>query len=155
MTEKSASKNLTLEQYALLKNISAESAWQQVQGGKLLARFDGEDVIVFLQKNTDFLGVRKPEKAGATASAPLPVQYAGLEKFGENHMSAELALLVDHLSLAKEENLEILKLTQTIIKEEKARNHTLTEELNSIQQEVSELKQQIEDLKMLNKVLRD
>lgn len=81
--------------------------------------------------------------------------------------SSETALFLDHLSLAKEENREILKMTQeslrkmteltdsvvemkdSVIEAKEAQIQALKEQLAASSQKISELKQEKEDLEML------
>ena len=87
------------------------------------------------------------------------------------HHPSEIALLLDHLSLAKEENKDILKLTQEAIsqitsmttsmlslKEEllTAKEDQLKiykQQMNEKELQLNKLKQEVEDLKMLTKLL--
>jgi len=91
-------------------------------------------------------------------------------KIGDN---AELALLLDHLSLAKEENKEILKMTQQTIKKVTEMSESIVDMKNDIieakdtqidsmkrllddqQSELRKLKQENEDLEMLANSVSD
>lgn len=92
---------------------------------------------------------------------------------GEKSSSPELALLLDHLSLAKEENREILRMTQesirkvtqlsealvemkdTVIEAKQSEIDVLKAQLQARDQEVKRLQQQNEDLEMLARTMAD
>ena len=85
--------------------------------------------------------------------------------------STELALLLDHLSLAKEENREILRLTQDtltklsamtdavvqmkdeVIKSKDLQLATMQQAIAEKERNLSQLRQDKEDLEMLNRTL--
>lgn len=92
---------------------------------------------------------------------------------GERAHSPEMALLLDHLSLAKEENREILRLTQhsiqkvteltdkivemkdTVIEAKDAQILALMQQLESKDQRIKKLSQQNEDLEMLARTMAE
>lgn len=115
-------------------------------------------------------------KPGASmVSSEVQENQAGgfLTLSGERTNSPEIALLLDHLSLAKEENREILKMTQESIKKVTKLSDSLIEMKDSVieakddqiqalkekisgsNKEISKLKQENEDLEMLAKTLSD
>ena len=92
---------------------------------------------------------------------------------GERTSSPEMALLLDHLSLAKEENREILRLTQhsiqkvteltdkivemkdTVIEAKDAQILALMQQLDAKEERIKKLAGQNEDLEMLARTLAD
>lgn len=149
-----------LHDFAAARGLTEQDVWAQIRNGDLIGRsFGGK------------LYVHEPHGAHAVDNLPpLPLDEGTLE---ERHLVAsvpqatEVALLLDHLSLSKEENREILKLSQdsisrvtqmadTIVamKDEllKARDEQidgLREKLKSRDAEISRLQQELEDMKML------
>lgn len=113
---------LELSEAARTLGVSIDEIWKRIRNGRLIARTLRGKVLVYTDMN-DFLmqeGLPPPPTMPmqSTTAAPiasiehvspqLPVIYGG--QAGSH--SQELALLIDHLSLAKDENREILKLTQ-------------------------------------------
>ncbi|MEI8026092.1 MAG: hypothetical protein WCI18_07070 [Pseudomonadota bacterium] len=99
---------LTLEQYCISTKRAPFDVWEEIRAGKLEAReFGGEVYILTPQVRVEGAALDHEE---------LPSLWAQ----GANHLSLtgasvqnpEMALLIDHLSLAKEENREILKFAQ-------------------------------------------
>jgi hypothetical protein len=102
----------------------------------------------------------------AVAAAP-----AGLAVRPESQVPPEIALLLDHLSLAKEENREILRMTQEsirkvtelseqlvegkeqLIRAKDVEIHALRDAIEVQRREISRLRQQHEDLEMLARTL--
>lgn len=82
-------------------------------------------------------------------STPLQLEDHVSEQRPESATSTEVALLLDHLSLAKEENREILRLTQDSI----AKISQMAETMMAMKDEI--LKQKSEEVERLNRVLRD
>lgn len=106
-------------------------------------------------------------RPGATAGG----NFLSLSATGERGSSPELALLLDHLSLAKEENREILRMTQesirkvselsdtvvemkdSVIESKEAQIMALREQLAARDHELRKLRQQNEDLEMLSRAI--
>jgi hypothetical protein len=117
---------LELSAAAQILGVSVDDIWRQVRNGKLIARTERGQVLVY----TDCELI-----SGLEGLPPLPPTSVTIEpnsssaseepqkavRMEEIHSSAlvqstpsdrqEIALLIDHLSLAKEENREILRLT--------------------------------------------
>lgn len=106
-----------------------------------------------------------PGRSGASAGS----NYLTLT--GERGASPELALLLDHLSLAKEENREILRMTQesirkvselsdtvvemkdAVIEAKESQIMALREQLAARDHDLRKLRQQNEDLEMLSRAI--
>ncbi len=160
--------HLSLEQYASLKNISIEAAWTQVQRGQVLARFKDDELSIFLQE-APRLNYSAP-KPSQNMLMPLPQSNHRQQNQIVSNSPSELSLLIDHLSLAKEENLELIRFTQSTltemrqtyeagaklkeqaIAEAKTQTQLAEEKLAKALMDIENLKQQIEDLKMLEKI---
>ncbi len=112
---------LELSEAARSLGISHDEIWRRIRNGKLVARTLRGKVFVYTDMSNIFAeeGLPPPPKTltsqpAASISAlnyqatPLPVVIDSQDRIH----SQELALLIDHLSLAKDENREILKLTQ-------------------------------------------
>ena len=166
---------ITLEDYAAAEQITLADAWREIKAGKLLSRSFHGRIYVYPD------GIA-PEPQLHTADVadlpPLPDRPEGamakdlqgaelsLERVdaGQN---PEMALLLDHLSLAKEENREILKLTQDslskvtgltddlvklkdqVIEAKDVQIEAYRKELDSCRKELARLAQEKEDLEML------
>ena len=109
---------LELCEAATMLGISVEEVWRRIRNGVLLARTEKGKVLVY----TDIVmgGAENdlpppPESSlpklsyGTAADLAYEMPRAELTVPQNNQ---EIALLIDHLSLAKEENREILRLTQ-------------------------------------------
>ena len=124
---------MELSDAAQALGISSDEVWRRIRNGVLLGRTVQGKVLVFTDLNciTDSGNVvgAEFERVGAVAEAVLPRFPAALERITDNSLygnaqqstflqplddasSREVLLLIDHLSLAKEENREILRLTQ-------------------------------------------
>ena len=169
--------------------------WEQIKKGKILAREINGEIYILPQtqaSSASSLDVREGAIAGQlttedkevietligdknTPKAELPSLpkktggYLGLN--GNNSESPEVALLLDHLSIAKEENQEILKMAQKSLeqvkeitreivsakdeviqtKEEKIK--LLEEKLLQKDNDLNKTRQKLEDLEMLTKTL--
>lgn len=115
------------------------------------------------------LGPEEANRAGAMG----PGAGGFLTMTGERTGSPEMALLLDHLSLAKEENREILRLTQhsiqkvteltdkivemkdTVIEAKDAQILALMQQLEATDQRIKRLSQQNEDLEMLARTMAE
>lgn len=121
--------------------------------------------------------VQEPHRAGAASHLPpLPGPAANessgtlpvlSERSNDRISNTEIALLLDHLSLAKEENREILKMTQesirkvteltdtivemkdTVIEAKESQILFLKDQLDTKEKEIRKLLQQKEDLEIL------
>ncbi|MDA9951141.1 keratin [Oligoflexaceae bacterium] len=124
---------LTLSEYCNVKGDSPSSVWQKIRAGELISRAIHGRLKIF---DSSQVGHISPRPFGATAknraeNAELP-ELPDLEDVakstavsvtsgqvsvitGAEH-GQEVSLLIDHLSLAKEENREILSLTQSSIR---------------------------------------
>lgn len=188
-----ASDGVTLEDYARKANISEAEVWRRLRRGELVGRSLKGRLIIFksLDASTEAQGAVEDDLPKVVATAldldldalpPLPMDEpraasgpgasagaAGhyLTLSGERSGSPELALLLDHLSLAKEENREILRMTQdsmrkvteltetivemkdTVIEAKDTQLSMLQEQLQASEIQIRKLRQQNEDLEML------
>ena len=114
-----------------------------------------------------------PARSGAAAGSPDDKTGTFLTLTGDRAHSPEMALLLDHLSLAKEENREILRLTQdsirkvteltdsivemkdALIEAKQTQILTLKEQLDAKDREIRKLLQQREDLEMLARTMAE
>lgn len=191
---------VSIEKFSEIKSMPPFMIWEEIKKGKLIARQINNKVHILMAKShvdsakdigndlysnskLKFTEIQKPSEAshseagrtGASAKAgSLPALPTALSKeMGLSGLSSqpEIALLLDHLSLAKEENKEILamaqsslaqvrEITQQIIsakddlltaKEEKIK--ALEEKLLLKDQELNSTKQNLEDLEMLSQTL--
>ena len=180
---------LTLEEYAKNCDLTEAEVWRRLRRGELVGRSQKGRLVIF--KSTGAPGAVSageplpsraheaardlvdlpplpgigPERAGAESDGRQGGAYLTLS--GERSPSPELALLLDHLSLAKEENREILKMTQEsirkvtelsdtivgmkdcVIESKETQIMALREQLAARDHELKKLRQQNEDLEML------
>ncbi len=119
---------LKLQEYSLKTGLSEREVWEQVNRGELIGRAQGSDVRVFLSPEAaenafDAEGELPPLPGSMHQTANLP---SGRDQ------STEVALLLDHLSLAKEENREILKMAQESIRKVSELSESLMETKNLV-----------------------
>lgn len=117
---------LELTDAARLMGITVDDLWRQVRNGKLIARTERGRVLVYTeatpamsidglpplpdqnQNAQTTLNDRTSEHVAVTAD---PAIHTAMITSRDAAERQEIALLIDHLSLAKEENREILRLT--------------------------------------------
>ena len=181
---------LPVESYAERRGISTDQVWEKLRCGELVGRTSRGKVLVYESIGAAAMAVpavQEGSKPAQDGDLP-PVEFGGIpagnsevdtpqqslvsmESHGALQSSTELALLLDHLSLAKEENREILRLTQDTLtrlssmtdavvqmKDEviKSKDVQLAELRRSIaekEENISKLRQEKEDLEMLNRTL--
>ena len=162
---------VSLERYSALNKMPPFMVWEQIKKGKILAREINGEIYILPQtqaSSASSLGIREGASAGQlttedkeviktlvgdknTHKAELPSLpnktggYLGLN--GNNSESPEVALLLDHLSIAKEENQEILKMAQKSLEQVKE----ITREIVSAKDEVIQTKE--EKIKLLEEKL--
>ncbi len=190
---------LSIEDYAQRQGMTTDEVWNRLRRGQLVGRTSRGKVLVYESISAAALavpGLGSP--GGATGSAqgtsfrsssdgdlpPLEFGASGhLTERSSTHSSSmvsmdlagpqstELALLLDHLSLAKEENREIIRLTQDTLtklssmtdavvqmKDEviKSKDIQLAEFQHALaekERNISQLRQEKEDLEILNRTL--
>lgn len=112
---------LALEEYAEKYLLSESEVWRRIRRGELLGRTQHGRLLIYppasmaatLADLPPLPNSVQPTRAGAAHD-----QAGGfLTLSGERSGNPELALLLDHLSLAKEENREILRLTQDSLRQ--------------------------------------
>lgn len=197
---KTESLPINIEKYSEIHKIPPFIIWEKIKKGQLIARELGGEIFILPAVNEVKIGermgasskpldhieipqdninaktTRTPEnffksqtKNDELPQLPLKDKFIGFD--GELTGSPEVALLLDHLSIAKEENKEILKMAQKSLeqvkeatkdivnakddvilsKEEKIQY--LEEKLRKKEQDLNSTKQQLEDLEMLTKTL--
>jgi hypothetical protein len=109
---------LELSDAASVLGLSVDELWRRIRNGVLLARTEKGKVLVY----TDLAFGGHDESLPPPPSLTTPSPSYGVSRdlgFDSPRTdlvvaghSQEIALLIDHLSLAKEENREILRLTQ-------------------------------------------
>lgn len=112
---------LELSDAARALGISVDEIWRRIRNGRLMARTMRGKVLVYTDMS-EFLSTEGLPPPPLAVSAPTTTTVATINytnsavpivyERNDNVHSQELALLIDHLSLAKDENREILKLTQ-------------------------------------------
>ncbi|MEY4630465.1 MAG: hypothetical protein RIQ81_585, partial [Pseudomonadota bacterium] len=181
---------LTIDAYASRQGISTEQVWEKLRRGQLVGRTSRGQVLVYESIGAAALAVpaaNQSTRASQDGDLP-PLEFGGVagRDGGQDHHqqslmtvdgagamsnSTELALLLDHLSLAKEENREILRLTQDtltklsamtdavvqmkdeVIKSKDVQLADLQRALTEKEQNIAKLRQEKEDLEMLNRTL--
>lgn len=179
---------LAIEEYARRQNISTEDVWNRLRRGQLVGRTSRGKVLVYESISAAAIAAPAPAlrqgvegdlpplefgasiEPGATRQDPLTGAMVALESAGLPQ-STELALLLDHLSLAKEENREILRLTQDtltklssmtdaviqmkdeVIKTKDTQLAALRDALDEKERAISRVLQEKEDLEILNRTL--
>ncbi len=190
---------LSIEDYAQRQGTTTEEVWNRLRRGQLVGRTSRGKVLVYESISAAALAVPGLANSGAGTGAAQGASYRNssdgdlppLEFGASGHLSArgastatamvsmdmagpqstELALLLDHLSLAKEENREIIRLTQDTLtklssmtdavvqmKDEviKSKDVQLAEFQHALEEKernISQLRQEKEDLEILNRTL--
>jgi hypothetical protein len=157
----------TLENFCKNANRAPIDVWEDIRAGRIEAREIGGEVFIIVQ-NKRMIGAEfDPEE--------LPSLWREDRHFlslsGSSGKNPEVALLIDHLSLAKEENREILSFAQKSL--EQVREITnqivnakdellrakdekivlLESQLSELDSTFKQLSQEKEDLEMLTKAL--
>lgn len=180
---------LTITDYARQIQAPTQTVWADIQRGALPARMINGEIFVFPDSKfvaeQELQGARAAKEPdfdpGAVTNEPT-LEHELLPPLGDRATRAlvhredgtpitDMTLLLDHLSLAKEENKEILRLTKDSIeritamtdnlmamKDEviKTKEHEislLNRELNGRDGELKKLRQELEDLQMLAETL--
>ncbi len=157
---------IELSLYAKDQNISEHEVWNKIRSGDLIGRsFNGK--LYIHEPN----GGTASELDRLQASGDLPPLPDRDDSYSQNTLqesnAPEMALLLDHLSLSKEENKEILRLSQDSITRITQMSDTIValkdellrakeEQLDGLREkmktkdfEITQLKQELEDLRML------
>jgi hypothetical protein len=189
-SDEDALDGLTLEAYCAAHSLTTAEVWRRLRSGELTGRTEKGRLLIYARPAAvadgplDFrpspeagglppLPGSDQTPAGDTAATAKPHAAAGgfLALSGDRSSTPELALLLDHLSLAKEENREILRLTQDSIRKVTELSESIVEmkdamieakeeqiqllrsQLDNQTRQLSQLKQQNEDLEMLARTL--
>jgi hypothetical protein len=155
--------------------VSIDEIWRRVRNGKLVARTDRGQVMVYTDASTVVTMEGLPPLPNSNApewtksasnsddSKSVDTEYNQISVLSERVSSSdrqEVALLIDHLSLAKEENREILRLTH----ESMSRLSEMTDKMldmkdsiiSSKDEQMQILKQRLaEQTEQLRQVLRE
>lgn len=174
---------LTLADYATKNQLSESEVWKLLRQGELVGRTHCGKLIIYPEPTTGLPPLEKARSSQADKNLP-PLPHIQMERSavetggflsvtGERSSSPEIALLIDHLSLAKEENREILKMTQesirkvsemsdsivemkdAVIDAKDAELHALKEQLKATDSQNAKLRQDNEDLNMLARSLAE
>ncbi len=194
LMELEADEGLPLDAYAGRHDLSVDDVWQKIRRGELVGRMQKGRLLIFNPEIADqpmldlpplpgegkALGLGGASMRSAAAAERSGADYLTLS--GDRGQTPELALLLDHLSLAKEENREILKLTEQSMQRVCAMSESLVqmkdaviqakdaeltalrsqrdletaqlrEQLQARDLEIRRLKQQSEDLEMLARTM--
>ena len=180
---------LCIEDYAAALGLAEVEVWRRLRRGELVGRTRQGRLLIYASPSEDTLSVPEPipppvpgtEGVDLSFLPPLPEadgrpgatgsDSAFLTLAGRSSQSPELTLLLDHLSLAKEENREILRMTQdsirkvselsgalvemknTVIEAKEAEILALREQLEARDLEIRRLAQVNEDLEMLARTI--
>ena len=187
---------LSIEDYAHRQAMTTDEVWIKLRRGQLVGRTSRGKVLVYESISAAALAVpgltSTATSAGGSSRHSADGDLPPLEFGASGHLaergsatssamvtmdnmqgpqSTELALLLDHLSLAKEENREIIRLTQDTLtklssmtdavvqmKDEviKTKDMQLAEFQHALKEKdrnISQLRQEKEDLEILNKTL--
>ncbi len=186
LTAEAASlEGLTLQNYAAQNSLSEADVWKLLRQGEIIGRTHRGKLIIYPEPAAGLppLETKKSiQVSGAVSNSQLPPLPGTLPstRTGElalhgssENSSPEVALLLDHLSLAKEENREILKMTQesirkvselsdsvvdmkdAVIDAKDAQLQALKEQLKATDRQNAKLKQDNEDLNMLARTLAE
>ena len=166
---------LTVPAYAQQHLLSETEVWRRLRRGQLVGRSTGGQLLIYQAASSLTAASELPPlplevEAGARAGAANE-GAAFLSLSGDRGQAPELALLLDHLSLAKEENREILRMTQDSIRQISRMSEQIAHmkdeviagknaELAALQEklaiqgaEIRRLQQHSEDLEMLARTL--
>ncbi len=119
---------IELATYASQHAIGTSQVWELVRQGKLAARTERGRVFVYERaiEDDDLTPLTPPATISLDNLPPLPTKApAQQHALTPAAPTPEVALLLDHLSLAKEEHREIIRLTQDSI----SRITSMTEQL--------------------------
>ena len=177
---------LKLEDYAKFMDLTEQAVWLMVRSGNLYSRYRDDQLYVSESPIAELpVPVAKPSEAMKLKNTDLESQFdQKLEHFETSQRlvkelvirnteqpSDEIALLIDHLSLSKEENREVLNLAKqsiaqmtemtekvvamkdTLIASKQKQIELLEEKLNLESEKINKLKQNIEDMEMLTRTL--
>lgn len=160
--------------FAQDQNLSEAEVWNRVRRGELIARSSAGKVYIHPLSPTSQLDHTMNISMPSTDHLP-PLPSA--DSLGNSSAlthdvhTPEIALLLDHLSLSKEENKEILKLTQEsiaritqmsdtivsmkdeLIKLKDEQMENMRDKMKTQEQQLGRLRQEVEDLKMLTQTL--
>ncbi len=176
---KSVGSGLTASAYAQQHLISETEVWRRLRRGELVGRSSGGQLLIYPAATSLTALDELPPLPTFDQDGPAPAARAGaanegagfLSLSGDRGQAPELALLLDHLSLAKEENREILRMTQDSIRQISRMSEqiahmkdeviaakdtelaTLQEKLAARDAEIRRLKQHGEDLEMLARTM--
>lgn len=163
-----AARAVPVADFAQRHSLSEAEVWRRLRAGELLGRSEKGRLMV-LDDGRGLEAGDLPPLPGASA----PLVDTGLAVSPGAGASSEVALLLDHLSLAKEENREILRMTQdairkvteltdsvvamknAVIESKDSQLDALREQLAAREAHIKQLLQKNEDLEMLARALAD
>lgn len=155
---------IELSVYAKDQNISEHEVWNKIRSGDLIGRsFNGK---LYIHEPSADMGNEMDRLQASVDLPPLPDDTFSANGLQESN-GPEMALLLDHLSLSKEENKEILRLSQDsitritqmsdtivalkddLLRAKDEQMEGLREKMKTKDLEIAQLKQELEDLRML------
>lgn len=179
---------LEIEHFAVQQGLTTQQVWDLLKAGKIFGKASGGRLFVFDEESSFLMGDKSeldsPKIPGFLP--PLPGQnprtIVGAQKDGEPAMNlpalardpanhTEMTLFLDHLSLAKEENREILHLAResvarvtslsdtviavkdSLIEAKDREIQYLRQLLDGKEKAMTKLQQENEDLQILNRAL--
>lgn len=163
-----AARGEALAEFAQRLGLSESEVWRRLRNGELLARSERGQIMILDDNRLEPAGSVLPPLPGEALAPPQAMALTGATA-----ASSEVALLLDHLSLAKEENREILKMTQdairrvteltdsivtmknAVIEAKDSQIVALREQLAAREERIAQLLQKQEDLEMLARALTE
>jgi chemotaxis protein histidine kinase CheA len=162
LTTGAAFAGVEIHEYAKNANIGVDAVWDLIKRGELVVRNVHGRLMICDDPETVAL-ITIPEQKEKKRDGMIPL--LSLEPGAAS--TPELAVLLDHLSLAREENREVLRMSQEsleristladqllaakneLIKKKDEELIHVRQELNSQQREAGSLRREMEDLRML------
>lgn len=173
-----------LSEYTTSQCLSEKEVWQRIRSGSLLAKCQNGKLMIYEQQSKKLI-TNKSKPTGKTKTPnlpPIPLEnHKIILKNNEpapytsdnlsKQLPPEIGFFLDHLSIAKEENNEIIKLTQNsisqitqmaesvvdtkdkLINNQEKQIEFLEKDQLEKDKHISSLLQEIEDLKMLVETL--
>ena len=169
-TAENPANGLEIKDYAQRLGVSADDVWDMIEAGQVICQSRNGKLLVFdgTLGGAAATATERPVRGSAPGLPPLPDRGPR----GAPETMTEMALIIDHLSLAKEENKDILRLTQDAItkitslsdnvialKDELlvARNEQIEQlkgQLAAKNATIAKLKQELEDLQILASTMK-
>lgn len=174
---------INIETYSKRHGISKSEVWKRLRSGELVGRTENGELRIYsdLRAAPSFEHVEEvidepkvfsglpplPSSQKLSGTSEVPITATLITQDHSEEMQNDMALFFDHLSIAKEENREIIRLTQNslqkvtdlseqlldmkdaVIAAKEAQIKALKEQLEQADQQNARLRQENEDLQML------